>query len=203
MSQALNNNMTTRINLEELIPRVHDAARAKGFWDAEPSAKRFLMLTVSELGECLEADRKNVYADLALYDVCIEKVHHLNESLWLEGEARAFKECIKDTVEDELADTYIRICDIVAGFSIGTSRVIRSRNSWHPMLADDLAGCLFEITQLLVNLSSGGFISTLNTGEALAYLEHLAERAGIDLPRHIELKLAYNLSRPTLHGKAY
>ena len=87
------------------------------------------MLCVSELSEALEADRKGRVANLDKFDKGI-------------AHGDIFETYIKDTFEDELADTVIRILDLCGA-------------------------------------------------------------RGIDLERHINLKLTYNRSRERMHGKAY
>ena len=76
-------------NLRELIKACHKSARGKGFWDKERNVGEMLMLIVSELGEAIEAHRKH-----------------------------RFGLCQKDTFEDEIADTFIRLCDLCGGLDI-------------------------------------------------------------------------------------
>jgi len=127
--------------LNNAATQIHTAARNKGFWDSERETGTLLMLCVSELAEALEADRKDRYADLQSYEEC-EKADDI-----LEGDREAymvssFQSLIKDTFEDELADTVIRILDLCGA-------------------------------------------------------------RGIDLEKHINLKLKYNLTRERMHGKSY
>ena len=114
--------------LNDAAKQIHEDAKRKGFWDSEHETGTLLMLCVSELSEALEADRKGRVANLDKFD---------------KGIARGdiFETYIKDTFEDELADTVIRILDLCGA-------------------------------------------------------------RGIDLERHINLKLKYNRSRERMHGKA-
>lgn len=97
--------------LNDAAKQIHEDAKRKGFWDSERETGTLLMLCVSELAEALEADRKDRYADLQAYEEC-EKADDI-----LEGDREAymvssFQSLIKDTFEDELADTVIRILDL-------------------------------------------------------------------------------------------
>ena len=55
------------LTLKELGRRAFETAKAKGFHDEPIDIPRALMLTVSELAEALEADRKNKRADLSAF----------------------------------------------------------------------------------------------------------------------------------------
>ncbi len=127
--------------LNDAAKQIHEDAKRKGFWDSEREVGTLLMLCVSELSEALEADRKGRYANLQAYNEC-EKADDIFESDKEVYELSSFQSLIKDTFEDELADTVIRILD--------------------------LCGAM-----------------------------------GIDIERHINLKLKYNRSRERMHGKAY
>lgn len=119
--------------LNELRDEIHENAKNKGFWDSPRETGTLLMLCVSELAEAMEADRKGLYADLEL----IEKdKEDFIDFKW------SFENSIKDTFEDELADTIIRILDLCGA-------------------------------------------------------------KGIDIEKHIELKMKYNATRERLHGKKY
>ena len=127
--------------LNDAAKQIHEDAKRKGFWDSERETGTLLMLCVSELSEALEADRKGRYADLKAYNEC-EKADDIFESDKEVYELSSFQSLIKDTFEDELADTVIRILDLCGA-------------------------------------------------------------RGIDLEKHINLKLKYNRSRERMHGKAY
>ena len=119
--------------LNQLRDEIHEYAISKGFWDKERETGTLLMLCVSELAEAMEADRNVLYADLEL----IEKdKENFIDFKW------SFENSIKDTFEDELADTIIRILDLCGA-------------------------------------------------------------KGIDIEKHIELKMKYNATRERMHGKKY
>ena len=129
--------------LNNAATQIHTATRNKGFWDSERETGTLLMLCVSELAEALEADRKDRFANLSRFDEMMERVQdYKRDDFRMDKEALYFQENIKDTFEDELADTVIRILDLCGA-------------------------------------------------------------RGIDLERHIDLKLKYNLTRERMHGKNY
>jgi len=133
--------------LNKLRDEVHENAKNKGFWDKERETGTRLMLCVSELAEAMEADRKDRHAQIESFDnylkfakVSITDFDMNNENC--EWVANKFESTIKDTFEDKLADTIIRILDLCGA-------------------------------------------------------------KGIDIEKHIELKMKYNATRERMHGKKY
>ena len=90
------------LTLKELGRRAFETAKAKGFHDEPIDIPRALMLTVSELAEALEADRKNKRADLsAFFDKEPCEIFPFREKF-----------------EDELADATIRLLDLSTALGI-------------------------------------------------------------------------------------
>lgn len=133
--------------LNKLRDEIHGYAISKGFWDKERETGTLLMLCVSELAEAMEADRKGRENMLKVFDrdmgfarIDYEDFDPDNSNYaWI---INRFETTIKDTFEDELADTIIRILDLCGA-------------------------------------------------------------KGIDIEKHIELKMKYNASRERMHGKKY
>ncbi len=142
---AINKMLCTGLN--SASREIHQDAKRKGFWDSERETGTLLMLCVSELSEALEADRKGRKNMLKTFERDMEFARLNDENFnpddinydWI---VNRFETTIKDTFEDELADTVIRILDLCGA-------------------------------------------------------------RGIDLEKHINLKLKYNRSRERMHGKAY
>jgi NTP pyrophosphatase (non-canonical NTP hydrolase) len=133
--------------LNQLRDEIHEYAISKGFWDNQRETGTLLMLCVSELAEAMEADRKGRENMLKVFDrdmgfarLDYEDFDPANSNYaWI---INRFETTIKDTFEDELADTIIRILDLCGA-------------------------------------------------------------KGIDIEKHIELKIKYNASREKMHGKKY
>jgi NTP pyrophosphatase (non-canonical NTP hydrolase) len=88
----------------------------KGFWDKERNVGELLMLVTSELGEAVEARRKGNFANW-------KKLESNNTLDWQNN----FKENIKDTFEDEIADAVIRLLDLSAGLGIDLEKHINEK----------------------------------------------------------------------------
>lgn len=105
--------------IAELSKEIHENARNKGFWDKDRNLGEMLMLIVSEVSEAMEADRKDNYYDA-------EARYRKNKDLSKNGAKWAFDIVdsnpdawanwfaieVKNSFEDELADTVIRIFDL-------------------------------------------------------------------------------------------
>jgi NTP pyrophosphatase (non-canonical NTP hydrolase) len=96
------------MDIKEISKQIHDNARAKGFWDYERNFGEILMLIVSEVSEAMEADRKGRYADWRDEQPPIIHAQQLDDEMYKE----VFERAVKNTIEDELADTVIRILDL-------------------------------------------------------------------------------------------
>lgn len=119
--------------LGKLSKMIHEANVLKGFYDKPRPLPESIALIHSEVSEALEADRRARRADLETFEGILSS----------HGDFRvAFEMQVKDTVEDELADTLIRVLDLCA------------------------------------------------------YM-------GIDIDKHVALKIKYNATRPKRHGKNY
>lgn len=89
-------------SLTEFSKKVHKDNVDKGFYENKVSTGTHLMLITSELAEALEADRHSITADKFSF----------SEEFSATGDFKqAFKNHIKDSYEDEIADAVIRLLD--------------------------------------------------------------------------------------------
>ena len=113
--------------LNELAKEVFRNAKEKGFHETKPNIGEMLMLIVSELSEALEADRKDNY-------VCDSELWQcLNGSPTDEDWIYYFEEGIKDTFEDEIADTFIRLLDLCAHLDIDIEKHIEAKMKYNSL----------------------------------------------------------------------
>lgn len=184
--------------IEEFTERAYRTACEHGFHDEELSVEHWMMLVVSEIGEMVEADRKNRHANREFFD-------KFTDNAFVGG----FECHIKDTVEDELADVAIRIFDFCGTFGLDVpafDNVDDLAANWQELFSDST---LTENAFALVQLCSGVFNELPKKelsncmGQILYFIHFWALHLNIDLVWHIENKMKYNESRPPKHGKKY
>lgn len=103
------------------IKKMQDKAFANalkhGFHHKGQNIGEMLMLIVSELGEALEADRKNKH--------CYKTIDIENLS------CEQFNLVVKDTFEDELADVVIRVADLCGYLGIDMESHIKAKMKYN------------------------------------------------------------------------
>lgn len=138
------------MNLTELSNKIFEANKEKGFWDLRVMATneangndssemssfirstirdQLLMLVVSELGEAVEAARKGRFC---LYNAPAPEMPEDDERFQID-----FRNYVKDTFEDEIADAIIRLLDLCGGLSIDIDWHVNQKlryNSLRPRL---------------------------------------------------------------------
>jgi NTP pyrophosphatase (non-canonical NTP hydrolase) len=115
--------------MKKLISQAHQVAKDKGFWEGERNKPEMLMLIVSEVAEALEALRKDHYADKAAVEL-------LSDDFFARGGtkeeyAEIFRNNVKSSFEDELADVAIRLFDLCAGLDIDLHNHIQLKMSYN------------------------------------------------------------------------
>lgn len=122
--------MFENLSLNAACAEQHEAVIEKGF-TLQPVATN-LMLIVSELGEACEADRKNRHADFECYDsVYIDALLECGSTI--DSEQIAFRKCIKDTFEDEIADAFLRLMDLCGAMNIDIEKHIRMKAEYNKL----------------------------------------------------------------------
>lgn len=193
---------------KELIREAHEVAKEKGWWDEPRTNEECFALILSEACEALEADRKGMRAS------GIEAVRLLNylpdgmpsdANGDREDWCRLFATNIKDTVEDELADVCIRCFDLAATIDY-CDRMPLYGDFINPKSMVEyvlhVAGrCSWAVTDK-ERMFSPVMPEAMLENIVFATMA-MAHPLGIDLWRHIELKMAYNKTRPRKHGKNY
>lgn len=112
------------MTITELVEKNHAAMVEKGFHQEEKNIGEVLMLIVSELGEALEAHRKNNFFDSAgLHKELREYADGSKEH----DDSVFFRHFVKDTFQDEIADAVLRLTDLCGLLGIDLETHIRAK----------------------------------------------------------------------------
>ena len=190
----------TKERISDLVSNSYRVAHEHGFHDDYHSPAHYMMLVLSEIGEMVEADRKNRHADVAFYTT--------SSGLGIS----AFESLIKDTFEDEMADVVIRLCDFC-----GSLNVLPQINDVMVDMSDEFAKFFgdksiceqcFALSSMVVDVERASYDADdsemrKRLGSTLSFIFEMANYHGIDLLWHVDRKMEYNESRPRRHGKAY
>lgn len=176
--------------MKEFIQRCHNIAKEKGFWDRPRNHGEAAALAFGELSECLDAHQNGRFSDY--------------ESYKSSGD---YKANIKNTFEEEPADAYIRICDMIGGFfrdDVYDGKFPIELVDDQDVVGDWICALSFIITSARMTYAQGYVNMSLKYYfDALHGIELFCDQFGIDLRWHIEEKLKFNETRERLHGKKY
>jgi len=190
------NKMDNKI-LNDLKNQAYITACEHGFYEEELSDKHCLMLVITELSEAVEADRKGNYAYRKISSTSRYTSFPTSENRF----KKEFNAFIKDTVEDELADTAIRLLDLAGLRGIEIQRIQTMEEAYVSLFKSmPFPECIYDI---VLNITKYGSSSIHCINISLASIFALAESRDIDLLWHIEQKMKYNQTRERLHGKLY
>lgn len=192
-----------QINLDALSERAYNIACAHGFHDSELSDSHFFCLVISELCEAVEADRKGKHADMESFKDSLSGKHMCSDESWFKV---LFDELIKDTVEDELADSVIRLLDLAGLRKIKLSIYgkLGTANLYKMSFTEAIQNIIGEIYKE----SWGGYYAEKDQLKniiemMLEKIHSLSRGLEIDLLESIEKKMQYNELREKMHGKKY
>lgn len=186
------------MNLNNLRDKAYQCAIAHGWHDQEYSDQHFLCLVISELMEAVEADRKGKRANRAEFKRDYEDEEPHDNANFIYN----FECCIKNSVEDELADACIRLLDLAGKNSIDLT-FAESLLTEHSSII--IAGSLTEAMYVLCGLLSKTTEKTYNkVNYAIEFIAKYCKGYVIDIFWFIEQKMKYNELRPYKHGdKSY
>ena len=196
--------MITKEQTKDFIARAYDIAVKHGFHEKMLTVEHMMMLVLSEIGEAVEADRRNLHANLHGFEICKGLTYN-----------DRFKNYVKDSVEDEMADVAIRLFDLCGTLNITpTDRFESYRELFKDFRKNyqrhSFCERAFVLSAILCH-ADGASITDDGSGKslpdiigaALFFLFAMADDMNVDFIRHIELKMEYNETRPKKHGKKY
>lgn len=156
----------------------------------------YLMLIITEVAEAVEAERKGKEADRYGFKVAMDNAHNgIIRDDWFDA---CFRKCIKDSIEDEIADIIIRSCDYLGMKGYHLEKDIEA-DPERMTEFDSVGSAGYEWCCVLTELPSRELFEDL-----FARIFYFCERQGILILQHVEWKMRFNRGRPLMHGgKAY
>jgi NTP pyrophosphatase (non-canonical NTP hydrolase) len=196
--------------LNELALTIHEINIEKGFWkkgQTDCDNTRIKLLVVSELFECFEAHRKGKTVDdyelHGVNELFVNYINFPNDFATKANFVRNFELHVKDTIEDEIADTMIRLLDYAAFLKVDfenlkTQKIIANRYFSGDFIID--IDSLIDSSSHLLKC-----VENDDTNILICYQNIVAFSAAhlINLPMNVKLKIAYNRTRDKMHGKKY
>lgn len=184
------------VDFNLLRDKAYKIAKDKGFHDENYSDEHHLVLVISELSEALEAYRRGNCLYRNVYNEEKERVNNRLNKNDILGFDFIFGNRIKDTFEDELADTVIRLLDL-AGY-----KKIRVYEEGYLNLSVE-SKSIPEHIYILISKLSSGFYLQYKINFCIKYIFKLSKKMGIDILWHIENKMRFNELRSYKHGKRF
>ena len=175
------------MNLNELRDEAYSIAKANGWHEEEHSDEHWIMLVITEIAEAVQADRKNLHADLEAFKK-YEEIIDFKEN---------FERQIKNTAEDELSDVVIRCLDLAG---------LRRFDLEEVEALMEMAGSIKEGKGFIDLCYALSGISTCDDSTEekviaiIAVVLKYCELTAIDIDFFIHTKMKYNRLRGYKHG---
>lgn len=186
-----------------LIREAHSNAVKHGFWEGGNSDMHYLCLVLCGLAEAVEAKRKGSFCTQKNWQFFEERIAEQPSQHEAATEAERysywFEHFVKDTLGDELADAYIRLCDLAGRYSFEAS----SKEALHSYIVERGMSFTENVLVLASVVTDGKLELKGKLLFCMRQIERLAELEEVDLLKHIEHKMRYNQLREWKHGKAF
>ena len=197
----------TKERVSELVSNSYRVAMEHGFHDDYHSPAHYMMLVLSEIGEMVEADRKNRHAR-------VHDFQHITSLTAVKPDVanHYFEKMIKDTLEDEMADVVIRLCDFCGSLGIMPymcDEMVDMSKEFKEFWGDkSVCELCYYLSSMVVDIEKSAHDADDKElrsclGSTLSFIFEMAHFLGIDLLWHVDRKMEYNESRPRKHGKSY
>lgn len=186
--------------IKEWVERAYNNAVKHGWYEKKKPTAHWVMMISTEVTEAVQADRKGRWMDdldKSGLDCVIANDHHRG---LLE---KFYGEHIEGTVESELADICIRT------FSLMGLKNVKCRTEYttDEEIVEICETRDFTVNAYFVSRCILSFTTSNNPLLCEAYFNDIivatfewAESLGIDLVKHINLKMRYNETREYHHG---
>lgn len=181
------------MNLNKLKEKVYKNAVAHGWHDENYSNAHWLCLVIAELMEAIEADRNYKYAYRKDFE---ESIIRLGARAGIRKWREVFEICIKDRLEDELADACIRLLDFA-----GLRDLELTYTDNLTIMTSSFTEYTYCLCAFITNpdKSNVGWLDN-HVSYSLGWIFSWCKAKNIDIEWHIRQKIKYNKFRPFKHG---
>ena len=184
----------------ELAKEAHNTAAEKGFHDKKIyNERKAVLLIASEAFEAFECYRANKNIDLQEYYRFLENLDKGNKALGSYDNAKYFfiQKEIKETVECEIADVFIRVLDYSIAYNCYQDD--------EPLTLDikDITDFTMYVTKACMYLIDGYMDKRFNVNVLINLCYRISELLNFDLIEVVKIKMWYNKNRKKLHGKNF
>lgn len=190
------------VDLKNLAAEIHEAAVKRGFWDIEDAEEKHLAKMISELGEAVQADRAGVMYEIERdgakpEGVVAELADFVMMALDYAAQIDAMDSVMEGRNESERADAFVASNYKEIGSVETISGIYAAAPAYKLVLAvaADTAEALGPLG------TREDLFKVLGVGMHL--ISAWCKGRGYDLWEVIREKMAYNESRPALHGRKY
>lgn len=193
--------MTNKININELRDRAYKCAKAHGWHDTELSDEHFLWLVITELAEATNAHRCNKRAKTEDYNSRMNyyDTQNLEPDVYNYAFKNQYSFFIKDSFEDELADTCIRLLDLAGLRNLDLSYINNMIGQMKTVTDTWTEFCLKTAFMLSHEEQPLQAKILYILGGTIDY----SMQNNIDILWYVERKMKYNELRPYKHDKLY
>lgn len=187
----------------EISEKAHKNAVEHGFWAERKSNEHCLMLICTEVAELVEADRKGMSAKNDSFNNEMKGYLNIGWGKDSVGYKDAFQKyfgmLIKNTIEDEFADIYIRLADLAGALGVDFDKMQPCRY----YRAFDRFSFTENAFALIKGLSKDRIAIEKRIQFGMGFIEDWTKHHDVNLEWHITQKMKYNQSREAMHGKKY
>ncbi len=200
------------MNIQILIEASHMLGKDRGFWETEKDLREELLYIFSNVGDVAKSFKKQRRADWDSYERDLITLENDSDVKDLEREkTNIYKNYIKNTFEDEIANVILRITDLMGGKNID----IISTHPWvetyqftelnyffrNVKPSEDFNGNVAHWLNeaLAMCMFSSDKDEDYGLSHILFHLGSLIEFYKIDIERQLTKKIEYNRSRPLLY----
>ena len=176
------------MNLNELRDEAYSIAKANGWHEEEHSDEHWIMLVITEIAEAVQADRKDLHADVEAFKK-YEEIIDFKEN---------FERQIKNTVEDELSDVVIRCLDLAGMRKFDLEEEVEALMEMAESIKERKG--FIDLCYALSGISTCDDSAEQKTIAIIAVVLKYCELTVIDIDFFIRTKMNYNSLRGYHHG---